>query len=142
MSQDHLKLKYLFDLIKPGVVMVQDGPAFEKALKALDLDGVTVVHVVRPCDGIKSIAFLKLDIEGSELKALRGATRLLNERAISKILVETSLEAHLRPNAEAIDMLLRSAGYRSHRVKRDGTLVPIDVLDQRELREDILWTLA
>jgi feruloyl-CoA synthase len=60
MSQDHLKLKYLFDLIKPKVVMVQDGPTFEKALKALDLTGVTVVHVVRPCDGIKSVSFADL----------------------------------------------------------------------------------
>ena len=60
MSQDHLKLKYLFDLIKPKVVMVQDGPAFEKALKALDLDGVTVIHVARPCEGIESIAFADL----------------------------------------------------------------------------------
>ncbi len=60
MSQDHVKLKYLFDLIKPAVVMVQDGPTFEKALKALDLDGVTVVHVARPCEGVKSIAFAEL----------------------------------------------------------------------------------
>jgi feruloyl-CoA synthase len=60
MSHDHLKLKYLFDLIKPKVVMVQDGPTFEKALKALDLDGVTVIHVARPCDGIKSVAFADL----------------------------------------------------------------------------------
>jgi feruloyl-CoA synthase len=60
MSHDHVKLKYLFDLIKPAVVMVQDGPSFEKALRALDLDGVTVVHVVRPCEGIKSIAFAEL----------------------------------------------------------------------------------
>jgi feruloyl-CoA synthase len=60
MSQDHVKLKYLFDLIKPAVVMVQDGPAFAKALGALDLDGVTVVHVARPCDGITSIAFADL----------------------------------------------------------------------------------
>ncbi|UPJ50655.1 AMP-binding protein [Bradyrhizobium sp. 200] len=60
MSQDHLKLKYLFDLIKPAVVMVQDGPTFEKALKALDLTGVTVVHVLRPCDGIKSVSFADL----------------------------------------------------------------------------------
>ncbi|MGB8402334.1 AMP-binding protein [Bradyrhizobium sp.] len=60
MSQDHLKLKYLFDLIKPAVVMVQDGPTFEKALKALDLDGVTVVHVARPCDGIRSVSFADL----------------------------------------------------------------------------------
>ena len=83
--------------------------------------------------GITRIAFLKLDIEGSELKALRGATRLLSEHAIRTILVETSLEAHLRPNAEAIDELLRSAGCRSHRAKRNGALEPIDVLDQREL---------
>jgi feruloyl-CoA synthase len=60
MSHDHVKLKYLFDLIKPAAVMVQDGPAFEKALKALDLDGVTVIHVARPCEGIKSIAFSDL----------------------------------------------------------------------------------
>jgi feruloyl-CoA synthase len=60
MSHDHVKLKYLFDLIRPKVVMVQDGPAFEKALKALPLDGVTVVHVARPCDGIESVAFADL----------------------------------------------------------------------------------
>jgi feruloyl-CoA synthase len=60
MSHDHVKLKYLFDLIKPRVVMVQDGPAFEKALKAIDLTGVTMVHVARPCEGIKSVAFADL----------------------------------------------------------------------------------
>lgn len=60
MSHDHVKLKYLFDLIKPAVVMVQDGPTFEEALKALDLTGVAVVHVVRPCEGIKSVGFAEL----------------------------------------------------------------------------------
>ncbi|WP_028351742.1 AMP-binding protein [Bradyrhizobium murdochi] len=60
MSQDHLKLKYLFGLIKPAVVMVQDGPTFEKALRAIDLAGVTVVHVARPCEGIKSVSFAEL----------------------------------------------------------------------------------
>src|ERR1700710_1201971 len=60
MSQEYLKLKYLFNLIKPAVVMVQAGPAFEKALRALDLAGVTVIHVARPCDGIESVAFADL----------------------------------------------------------------------------------
>src|SRR5215475_842414 len=60
MSHDHAKLKYLFDLIKPQAVMVQDGPTFEKALRALPLDGVTVIHVARPCDGIASIAYADL----------------------------------------------------------------------------------
>ncbi len=60
MSHDHQKLKYLFELIKPAVVMVQDGPTFEKALSALDLDDVMVVHVARGCDRIKSIGFADL----------------------------------------------------------------------------------
>src|SRR5436190_18964291 len=60
MSQDHLKLKYLFDLIKPAEVMVQDGSTFEKALEALDLKGVTVVHVLRPSEGIKRVSFSDL----------------------------------------------------------------------------------
>jgi len=79
MSHDHVKLKYLFDLIKPAVVMVQDGPTFEKALKALNLDGVTVVHVARPCEGIKSTAFADLaatpvtkDVEDSIAKITPG----------------------------------------------------------------------
>jgi len=75
MSQDHAKLKYLFGLIRPAVVMVQDCPVFEKALRALDLTGVTVIHVARPVEGITSIAYADLaatpvttDVEASIAK--------------------------------------------------------------------------
>src|SRR6478752_5273921 len=60
MSQDHAKLKYLFGLVKPAVVMVQDGPTFEKALAALDLGGITIIHVDRPPANIKSVAYADL----------------------------------------------------------------------------------
>jgi feruloyl-CoA synthase len=60
MSQDHAKLKYLFGLIKPKLVMVQDGPTFEKALNALDLTGIRVIHVDRPPQGIESLAYADL----------------------------------------------------------------------------------
>src|SRR3954462_11830713 len=80
MSHDHVKLKYLFDLIKPALVMVQDGPTFEKALKSLDLTGVTVVHVLRSCDGIKSVSFADL--------AATPATNAV-EQSISKITPQT-----------------------------------------------------
>lgn len=60
MSQDHAKLKYLFGLIKPKLVMVQDTPAFAKALKALDLTGITVIHVDRPAEGIASVGYADL----------------------------------------------------------------------------------
>jgi feruloyl-CoA synthase len=80
MSQDHLKLRYLFNLVKPAVVMVQDGPTFEKALKALDLTGVTVLHVLRPCEGIKSVSFADL-----------AATPVTDavEKSIAKIMPDT-----------------------------------------------------
>src|SRR5262249_6188740 len=59
-SQDHAKLKYLFDLVNPAIVMVYDGPSCDKASRALDLAGVVVVPVARPCDGIESVGFADL----------------------------------------------------------------------------------
>ena len=61
MSQDHAKLKYLFGLIKPALVMVQDCPVFEKALagaRSRRRHG-GACHAAR-CDGIASIAFADL----------------------------------------------------------------------------------
>ncbi|MEZ5727988.1 MAG: AMP-binding protein [Burkholderiaceae bacterium] len=60
LSQDHAKLRYIFELIRPGVVMVQDGRAFAKALAALDLGGVTLIHVDHPPEGFESIAWSTL----------------------------------------------------------------------------------
>src|SRR6201981_1313898 len=80
MSHDHQKLKYLFGLIKPAVVMVQDGPTFEKPAKALDLYGVTVVECPRPCGGINSVAFAEL--------AATPATKNVEE-SIAKITPQT-----------------------------------------------------
>ena len=64
LSQDHAKLKYLFNLVKPAAVLVQDGVQFQKALNALQangqLDGLPVIHVDRAPSsesGIASHAF-------------------------------------------------------------------------------------
>jgi len=85
MSQDHLKLKYLFDLIKPAVVMVQDGPTFERALKALDLRGVTVVHALRPCEGIKSVSFA--DLAATPVtKAVAESVAKITPKTVGKLL--------------------------------------------------------
>ena len=61
MSQDFTKLKHVFELLTPGVIMVQDGPAFANALKTLDLTGVAVVHVERPAPGVDSLAYADLE---------------------------------------------------------------------------------
>ncbi len=60
MSQDHGVLRYVFDLLQPAVLMVQSARQFERALRALDLTGVTVVHVEDPVPGIPSVAWADL----------------------------------------------------------------------------------
>jgi feruloyl-CoA synthase len=45
MSSDFEKLLYVVDLIRPRMIFVQDGLAYEKALNRLNLDGVEVVYV-------------------------------------------------------------------------------------------------
>jgi feruloyl-CoA synthase len=60
MSRDHAKLKYVFDLIKPGLVFVQNGEVYADALAALDLDGVLVVHVDRAPPRRQSVPWTEL----------------------------------------------------------------------------------
>jgi len=43
MSSDFDKLKYVFELIQPKLIFMQESALFEKALAALDLDGVELV---------------------------------------------------------------------------------------------------
>ena len=60
MSQDHAKLRYVFDLIKPGLVFVQNGEIYARALAALDLDGVLLVHVDKPPPQMQSLPWSEL----------------------------------------------------------------------------------
>lgn len=48
MSMDHAKLRYVFDLIRPRLIFVQQGSFFETALGKLPRDGVEVVYAVDP----------------------------------------------------------------------------------------------
>ncbi len=85
LSQDHAKLRYIFDLIRPGLVMVQDGPTFAKALAALDLQGVTLVHVQRPPAGLDSLAYADLAAT-AVTPAVDAALARLNHDSVGKLL--------------------------------------------------------
>jgi len=60
MSQDHGKLRYVVDLIRPGLVFVQDGEVYGRALAALDLTGVLLVHVDRAPPQMQSLPWSEL----------------------------------------------------------------------------------
>jgi len=48
LSQDHGKLKYVFDVICPKIIFAGDGGLFAPALKALDLSDVEVICATNP----------------------------------------------------------------------------------------------
>ncbi len=52
MSEDFSKIKYIFDLIEPGLIFVEDTERFAGALGALDLKGKEIVAVNGGGDGV------------------------------------------------------------------------------------------
>lgn len=73
MSQDHAKLKYIVELIRPGAVFVQDAVPFQRALAALDLKGLPLFYVDRPGQGDDWTAYSTL----AATAAGEGVTRSL-----------------------------------------------------------------
>jgi feruloyl-CoA synthase len=128
MSQDHVKLKYLFDLIKPAVVMVQDGPIFEKALKALDLDGVAVVHVLRPCDGITSVSFAELAAT-PVTKAVDESIAKITPDTVGKLLFTSGSTGMPKAVINTQEMMCANAAMMMQARPRAAGTVPPTVLD-------------
>lgn len=103
---------------------------------------VDVVSVDHFCErhNIGHVRFLKLDIEGSELAALRGARGMMGRGAIDIIMVETNTSAGAhRQITTDIDELMRRTGYSSYRMRRNGSIRPLDVLKDVPFREDVIW---
>jgi FkbM family methyltransferase len=105
---------------------------------AMEVDGKPVAPVERRrvagvtlddyCaeQGVERIDVLKLDVEGAELEALRGAERLLREGRVDCLLFEVSqamVEGMSHDPAEIFD-LVRGAGLAVHELSEDGALQP------------------
>jgi feruloyl-CoA synthase len=60
MSQDHAKLRYVFDLVKPGLVFVQNGEIYAGALAALNLEGTLLIHVDKAPPAMQSLPWSEL----------------------------------------------------------------------------------
>lgn len=90
--------------------------------------------------GIQRAACIKLDIEGAELTALRGAFAALREGRADHILVETStLDAAGLKRAQGVDGLLRAHGYAPFLPDRAGRLRPLKRDLHQPFRADLIW---
>jgi FkbM family methyltransferase len=93
-------------------------PVARQRVQGVTLDDYCSQH------GINRIDLLKLDIEGAELEALRGAAGLLRERQVGCLVFEISqamVEGMGHDPAEIFD-LVRDAGFAVHELSDDGTL--------------------
>jgi len=85
MSQDHAKLKYVFDLIRPGLVFVQNGEIYARALAALDLEGVLLVHVDKPPPRMQSLPWSEL-VATKATEAVTQSIALIEPTTVGKFL--------------------------------------------------------
>lgn len=76
--------------------------------------------------GVSSLGLIKIDIEGSETNALRGAVQTL-ARFRPAILIELNESALVSCGSSARELkdFLATQGYRGWRIARDGTLMAI-----------------
>jgi len=85
MSRDFGKLKFVYDLVRPGLVFAADGDMFGGALAALDLDGVALV--VKQGEPAGSEAILVDDLLTTEPRsAIDAAYSRVGPDTVAKIL--------------------------------------------------------
>jgi feruloyl-CoA synthase len=84
-SQDHAKLKYVYELIRPGLVFVQNGEIYSGALDALDLGGVLLVHVDKPPKERQSLPWSEL-VAARPTEAVRRSLEAIESKTIGKFL--------------------------------------------------------
>ncbi len=85
MSRDHAKLRHVFDLIRPGLVFVQDGEIYAGALAALDLSGVLLVHVDKAPPKMQSLPWSEL-VAARPTEAVKRSVAAIEPGTVGKYL--------------------------------------------------------
>lgn len=94
----HSKSNSLLQLTEFGIGVYSGKFVSRETVPVTTLDWFCEKHEIEHID------ILKLDIQGSELAALRGATKLLQREAVSLVLVEAAFIRHYRDAALFCDL--------------------------------------
>ncbi len=85
MSRDHAKLRYILELLTPGMIYAADGAKFAKALASVRSFGAELVVGARPPEGRRATAFTEL-LAPTPTAALDAAFAEVDPDTITKIL--------------------------------------------------------
>lgn len=86
MSKDHVKLKGIIELLRPGLIYVADGVRFATALAALNLSGAEVVVSANPAPGVAATEFSGL-LGATDAAAVDRAFAAIGPDTIAKFLL-------------------------------------------------------
>jgi FkbM family methyltransferase len=113
------------------------------AQKGIDEEGrfsksnVFLVPAIRLCEycadhSVEEIDFLKIDIEGHELAALKGLSHLLSQRRVKAIYIETIKENHDRMGTRFSELLefIHDCGYDFYSLSTNGDPEAAVAIDQ------------
>jgi FkbM family methyltransferase len=85
---------------------------FEAEHIALSPESIEVVTLDSFADVLIDIGLVKIDVEGLELRVLKGATKILRENGLPKLLVECWSADWYRQDKEQLLRFLDALGYR------------------------------
>lgn len=132
-STGRLARGYAFVAIEPPADPVR--PDFEDAGVEIEPTGVMTLDGYCRGQGLSRIDFIRMDVEGAELWALRGAQQII-DRDRPHVLIEIHplmLEARFGGSAEAVVEIFRSRGYRMFALNGDR-------LEERtDVETDVPW---
>jgi FkbM family methyltransferase len=114
-----------FTTFQPGLGIASFAPAREGAVVTVQVTTLDALSAA-----LQRVDLVKLDVEGAELRALQGATRLLAEqRPLLLIEIEPAHLARQGASPAAVEALLTQAGYEGFSIgpRRGGrtTFVPL-----------------
>ncbi|MDE2105531.1 MAG: FkbM family methyltransferase [Patescibacteria group bacterium] len=102
------------------------------------VDSITVDEIAQKYN-IDTIRYLKLDIEGAEPLAIKGASRLLSEHRIDFIMVESSFCASDAKRSLEAASMLRQFGYSPYAISAFGNLMAVTADELNGRRLDLVW---
>ena len=116
------------------IVPAQGGVDEEGRFSNSDMFLVPAVRLSEYCAThlIEEIDFLKIDIEGHELAALKGLGDLFSQRRVKSIYIETIRENHDRMGTQFFELLkfIHDCGYKFYRLSTSGDPAAAVAIDE------------
>ncbi|MBL0899390.1 MAG: AMP-binding protein [Reyranella sp.] len=125
MSRDHAKLKYVFDLVKPGLVFVQNGEIYAQALAALNLEGVLLVHVDKAPPRMQSLPWSEL-VATKATDAVAQSVAKIGPRTVGKFLFTSGSTGMPKAVINTQEMMCANVAMMSMaRIRKPGDPSPV-----------------